>query len=544
MIYPLMEKKMHHKARYLVLAIALLAACSPAQPPAPAATATPLPPTATPLPPTATPAPPTPTPTPRPAGAPAFEPTRCFTTDLIRTLPDGGYDLSCGVLVVPEDRNQPEGRQVRLPVVVLRTRSRTPEPDPVIYLAPGGGFNMMPILPFYLQIFGDAILRDRDLIMYNQRGAPLGEPALQCPGYGDLLYRLAQESGLSREERMAQKIAFLAECHDDLVEQGVNLEMYDSTTNAADADDLRIALGYQQANYYGTSYGTALGLALLRDHPEGVRSIILDSVLPPQVALNSQRAPNAFRAFAKLFDACAADDHCSQTYPALEATFYRVINDLNAEPATTTAPGWELSYDGNIFSEAIFSMLHIGQADSAPQAIYRAAERDFDLIDPYIPDILNALPPAELDTISAGVFYSLACREEVPFDSYENALAEAADLPPSLADHYLFNLAFWQFSLCEVWAIEPAGPVVNEPVVSDVPALVFAGQFDPITPSEWGQLAAETLSNSYFYEFPGLGHGVMDRHSCALEVALRFLDDPSARPDVHCLDDLSGPNFR
>ena len=32
--------------------------------------------------------------------------------------------------------------------------------------------------------------------------------------------------------------------------------------------------------------------------------------------------------------------------------------------------------------------------------------------------------------------------------------------------------------------IEPGDPLVNEPVVSDVPALILAGQFDPITPSE------------------------------------------------------------
>ena len=68
-------------------------------------------------------------------------------------MPGDGYDLSCGYLVVPEDRGRPEGRQVRLPVVILHSRGSTPEPDPVIYLAPGGGFNMMPLLPFYMQLF-------------------------------------------------------------------------------------------------------------------------------------------------------------------------------------------------------------------------------------------------------------------------------------------------------------------------------------------------------------------------------------------------------
>jgi len=474
---------------------------------------------------------------------PVFEPAECFTPDLRGSLPDGGYDLACGYLTVPEDRSQPGGRQVKLPVVVFHTQNPNPKPDPVIYLAGGGGFNMMPLLPFYLQLFGDAILRDRDLVLYNQRGAPLCEPALPCPGYGQLLYDLARDSDLDEEEKMARKIAFLGDCHKDLLEKGINLEMYNSTTNAADANDLRIALGYEQANYYGTSYGTTLGLALLRDHPQGVRSIILDSVQPPQIASNSERAPNAYRAFTKLFAACAADETCRQTYPDLEATFYRVIDDLNVNPATTTAPGWPVSCGGGVFSEAIYSMLVAGQAHSAPRAIYRAAAGDYRDIEPYIPDILNAVSPSALDVMSAGVFYSLACREEVPFDSYENALAWAADLPPAIADHYLLHFAFWQFSLCEAWAIEPDDPVVNEPVSSDVPALVFAGQFDPITPSEWGQLAAETLSNSFFYEFPNLGHGVMDSNRCALQIGLQFLDEPTTEPDASCLEDLSGLDF-
>jgi pimeloyl-ACP methyl ester carboxylesterase len=516
--------------------IVLLTACSPAQ--SPTLTA------ASPLPPTELPTAPKPSPTSQPAYEPVFEQAQCFTADLKVSLPGSGYDLVCGYLIVPEDRSQPEGTQVKLPLVIFHTQSSNPKPDPVIYLTPGGGFNLMPILSFYMQFFGDAILRDRDFIVYNQRGAPLSEPSLGCPGYGNLLYNLARKSDLSKEERMTQKVTFLRNCRDDLVKQGINLEMYSSTTNAADANDLRIALGFEHANYYGSSYGTTLGLALIRDHPEGVRSIILDSVQPPQVASNSERAPNAYRAFVKLFEACAADDYCNQTYPELEATFYQVIDNLNANSVTTTAPGFEVSYGGGVFSEAIYSMMVSAQAESAPRAIYAAAEGDFHYVDPYIPDILNAVSPSGLDTISAGVFYSLACREEVPFDSYENALALATDLPPAIADHYLFHFAFWQFTLCEAWEIKAGDPVVNEPVISDVPALIYAGQFDPITPSAWGQLAAETLSNSFFYELPNLGHGVMDSDRCALVIGLQFLDDPLTEPDASCMDDLSGPDFK
>jgi pimeloyl-ACP methyl ester carboxylesterase len=123
-------------------------------------------------------------------------------------------------------------------------------------------------------------------------------------------------------------------------------------------------------------------------------------------------------------------------------------------------------------------------------------------------------------------------------------VALAADLPPAIAEHYLFLFPFWKFSLCEAWEIEPADPVVKEAVVSSVPALILAGQFDPITPPKWGRLAAETLSNSFFYEFPNMGHGVMDSNRCALEIGLQFLDDPTVEPDAPCMEELTGPNFK
>jgi len=89
-----------------------------------------------------------------------------------------------------------------------------------------------------------------------------------------------------------------------------------------------------------------------------------------------------------------------------------------------------------------------------------------------------------------------------------------------------------------------ADPVENQAVVSDVPALIFAGRFDPITTPEWGQLAAETLSHSYCFEFPNMGHGVMRADPCALRIGLQFLDDPLNKPDASCLAELTLPTFR
>jgi pimeloyl-ACP methyl ester carboxylesterase len=83
----------------------------------------------------------------------------------------------------------------------------------------------------------------------------------------------------------------------------------------------------------------------------------------------------------------------------------------------------------------------------------------------------------------------------------------------------------------------------NTAVTSEIPSLILAGQYDPVTPPEWGQLAAETLSNHFYYEFPGLGHGVMRSDACGLEIGLQFLADPTHEPDASCLETYTGPEF-
>jgi pimeloyl-ACP methyl ester carboxylesterase len=142
--------------------------------------------------------------------------------------------------------------------------------------------------------------------------------------------------------------------------------------------------------------------------------------------------------------------------------------------------------------------------------------------------------------IAIGFEWSMQCHEEVPFESYALGRELAAGVPPQIADYFD---SYYEFTLCESWQSGQADPVEDTPVASDLPALILAGQYDPVTPPEWGLLAAETLDNDYFYEFPGLGHGVMRSDQCGLEIGLQFLDDPTGPPDASCLEEYQGPTF-
>jgi len=421
--------------------------------------------------------------------------------------------------------------------MIARTQNPDPAPDPVVYLAGGGGHNHLRYVNFFMEGVGDAVLEQRDFIQYNQRGAPLTSPELSCPGLTEFLFDLAGQP-LEQQEWANRHVAFLSECRDALVSAGVDITMYNSAVNAADADDLRRALGYEQANYYGTSYGTRLGLDLIRDYPDGVRSIILDSVYPPQADYYVESGANLQRALEYLFTACAGDAACAVAYPDLGKVFYETVARLDGTPEWVDSPGGRVLMDGGIFMDAVSLYLYSPESiQHAPDAIARAARGDFG---PLAGPVTGAITSSDINWV---MFYAMQCREEVPFESFDSAVELGASLNPGIASHYIDGWARFHFTLCQEWGLAATDPIESLAVTSDVPALVLAGGFDPVTPPAWGESTADALERAFYYEFPNVGHGVMRSTACGLSIGLQFLDDPDAEPDSACIANMAPPNF-
>ena len=168
----------------------------------------------------------------------------------------------------------------------------------------------------------------------SQRGTMFSEPALTCAVEDDFARALLGMRFYSEATKRAHLAATEA-CHRDLAAAGADLSAYNSTESAADFADLRKVLGIDAWNVYGMSYGSYLAQTLMRDHPEGIRSVVLDSVLPAtyNVAQNWQ---NARDGFDNIFQACAAEPACNAAHPRLQETFAELVNRLEAEPLTTT----------------------------------------------------------------------------------------------------------------------------------------------------------------------------------------------------------------
>ncbi len=530
---------MKKKLAYVVLVATLLTSLSCANISALIATDTPIPPTDTPAP-TQTPAPTsTPTPTPVPTEAaytPTFEPTACpFRVP-------AGATVDCGTVVVPEDRSGDPADTIQLAVAVYRSTSDAPAPDPVIYLQGGPGMGSLEWSTSFYRAF-KPILEKRDFVFFDQRGTGSSEPNLDC---WELKLRVVQDfqEGFPAEIDVDRYVDTLMMCRDRLVLEGVNLAAYTSTDSAADVRDIAAALGYERVNLYGISYGTRLAQAVMRDHPEIVRGAVLDSVVPIDVSVYGEVSNDT--ALQVLFDGCAADPACNAAYPDLETVFYDLVARLDAEPIVVAisnplgGDSFSVPVDGATLTNAAVEALNSTYTiPLVPKTIYEVRDGNYETL-----GYALLISLAAYERMSLGMMISVGCHDHVYATTPEA-------LDDWIADYHLAEMLGIMFSgedvveVCQMWGAAPFDPRDGGPLVSDIPALVLAGEYDPTTPPLFGRRVAETLSESFYFEFPGQGHAPSTSwpDDCPMRIVLAFLDDPAAEPDSACIAEMDGPDF-
>jgi len=488
----------------------------------------------------------------KPAGR--FEPAPCTFKGAEGFAPDA---IECGYLVVPERHANPEGRTIRLAVAILkRTGSgsalrgtETPavgsdgqgsQPTPLVMAQGGpGGSTIDAFLPMFGSGELTRLLQDRDVVLFDQRGTLYSEPALLCTESITLTQETIEQH-LTREESLRRSLEALAKCRERLAAGGADLAAYNSLENAADIEALRTALRYDQVNLYGVSYGTLLALHALRGHPGALRSVILDGVVPPQINFLTEAPRSHGRSFSELFRACAADPACHTAYPDLERVTFDLVDKLNAVPArvpiTDRETGKEFNavLDGDTFLDLLIQFFYVTPLIPLLPAVIDGARRgDFALIQRVWPVLAFDRTQAE------GMYFSTVCAEDADFTPGE---VDLSGLPSPLASQEKDG-AGAILQACRDWDVPSLGPGVDTPVTSDVPVLLFNGQYDPITPPAFGEAAAESLSHSYLFTFPGRGHGALPEDPCAQEIARSFLDDPGSRPKTGCLADEKPVTF-
>jgi pimeloyl-ACP methyl ester carboxylesterase len=422
-----------------------------------------------------------------------------------------------GWLVVPEDREAGSGRELRLPFVILKCQGPAPRPDPVLFMSggPGGGS-----VSGFRGRLRHPILEKRDLILLDQRGTGHSRPSLAAPEI-DAVLRESIGGNLNNAVDSQRYRAALEACLSRFQREGVNLKAYTTTNSAADVADLRRLLGLREWNLYGISYSTKLMLTVLRDHPEGIRSIILDSPLPLQANWDVEAAGNVLSRLDALFQSV------SRAHPGLKARTLELIKRADRAPLTVSVP------DPYTNSPAVIRLTGFGVMD----ALYAGLE-DTALI-PRIPglleracsgDVQHGLAPLvaamiQVPSYAWGMRFAVWMNEEVPFEDLVRTSRVTKGWPASLAKWRPANMP------PEVLALWPKGkpdPIENVAVTSDVPVLIASGELDPDTPPDYAKETARTLRRSKVISFPGFSHLPLFRHPGGAGIIVDFLDCPDA----------------
>jgi pimeloyl-ACP methyl ester carboxylesterase len=450
---------------------------------------------------------------------PRFEPGDC----LVQGDWAAGVRRECGWLVVPESRDHPTANTVRLAVEIFRAKE--PSGAPPLLMLHGGPGGRGGIRTMSAGVAASPLVRSRDVVIYDQRGAGFSEPQL-CPAYeeaAESAFHLrdgAEEQRRLREARRA--------CIAELDAKGIDRLAYNTAASVADLIDLRRTLGYATWDVYGRSYGARLAQeAVVRD-AGAIRAVVLASPVARSVSMAAEQPRSTQRAFERLFAACARQPSCRAAFPNLEQDFYADYDALTRSPipVSLTGPGRPTDtvwVDGDRLVSDIRDRMGMRlELGIVPLVLHELRSGDR----------LRAAREVAGDGSVPRGFAGRAVRALVNcYDGYGPESRRTLQRVNTRARAPFRRVVDRE---CEEWLPRFAEPSARTPVHSDIPTLILTGHFDDRTPTENARRIAATLKRAYVVEFPDEGHDVRPG-PCHMKILAGFLDDPTRGPDTSCV---------
>jgi len=438
-----------------------------------------------------------------------------------------GIKARCGTLERHEDPSDPSSPLLQLYVAVVPALTLEPAPDPFVPIAGGPGQASTVFYANFAAAF-EKVRRNRDIVLMDQRGTGKSA-AMTCDVDEEII-----EGRFSYEKTVADTETCLAALPHDP-------RFFTTSVAVADLEALRVALGYTQFNLYGISYGSRVAQHFLRQHPESTRSVVLDGVVAPQMALGPDIAIDAQNTLDIIFDRCAEDFHCAQRFPDIRMELANLKLRLAEEPITLTLPNPVTGHvDSLDFGDAEMAgalrllSYHPTTAALLPLLIHEAANENFAPLAAQFMVIAENMSEA----INIGMHNAVVCTEDAPYFAGEGVTRDALDAT-YIGPIQLDALA----AMCSVWPPGVMDDGFKTAVSSDVPVLLLSGEADPVTPPAYAELAAVDLGNARHLIGRKQGHGQAPR-GCMPEIIGRFVDSASVDElATDCLERLHAMPF-
>ncbi len=456
-----------------------------------------------------------------PAGEKILDPDPGFT-DCSIGAGAGKLVAQCMTLAVPLDPEAPDAQQLELSIARIPARRQSANTDAFTMLAGGPGQSALESFPAVAFAFRH-IMRDHDVILIDQRGT--GNSArLSCPDAPDSL-GTEFEVDTDRVSELARECLATLE-HDP--------RLFTTSVAVSDLEYVRQALGVSQWNLYGISYGTRVALHYLRRYPDNVRTLTLDAVVPPSVALGPEIAPLAQRALDLIFQRCVDDSGCFEAFGDQTEATRTLLESLEKEPRSIT---YEDVATGQLTTleftrEHLAITLRLMSYSSQTAAILPSMLHEAIVNDNFAPLARQASLQSQSlgDSLATGMHHAIVCTEDAPF-MQESTPAEN-NIYSYMGDGVVDSL----LASCQSW---PAGRIdadFKTPVTATTPTLILSGEADPITPPEYGEEVAGSLVNSRHLINERQGH-MQAPFGCMPVLLAQFVETADARSlDTRCLE--------
>lgn len=426
----------------------------------------------------------------------------------------------CTTLELALDPQSAAAGTLTLSIARVPARRQSARQDAFTLLAGGPGQSAIESYPAVAFAFRH-VQRDRDVILIDQRGTGDSQ-RLSCPTPEDSL-------GVEFEDDVQSIRESSRECLDSLEQDPRHF-----TTSVAvqDLEQVRQALGISQWNLYGISYGTRVALHYLRRHPDKVRTLILDAVVPPTRPLGPDIAQLAQRSLDMILQRCADDKGCGEAFGDLDEPVQALLQSLQESPRT-------IRYE-DIASGQIRTMRFTRQHLALTLRLLSYSSQTAALLPSMLHEAIvndNLAPmarQAELQSrslgqsLATGMHAAVICTEDAPYMQPDTT----AVIDSYMGDKVVPSL----LASCSGWPTGIIDEDFHQAVSSDVPTLVLSGGADPVTPPAYGDEVASTLSRSLHLINPEQGH-MQAPFGCMPSLMAQFVDSGDIEAlDTRCLE--------
>ena len=467
-----------------------------------------------------------------------FSPSFNKSEETTHKIPEE-QNYTFGYLEVLENRQNPNGKTIEIPVYIFKSRSDNPKKDPILYTVGGPGYTSMRASK-YMEYY--KYLDGRDLILFEQRGTQFAKPSLDCPEWAKAVYQSNLPNfDTTKNDSLFQNAA--KNCNERLRKSGIDLNRYTTNEIAADINDLIDVLGIEKYNLATMSYSTKIGQVLIRDYPDKIRSVVMDSPLPLEVNYDEESVNNILESLEIILNYCKANADCNNAYPNIKTRFLKYLEEKTINPLLVQV---ENPINGNLETFylkgkdliTVFSSASTGSVSNIPFEIKKLLNNDLTSVKERLKYVFQEPEKG----IGQGMRLSVWCAEENPFNSQEKITIETNKYPAVMG----LSPAVFKNEVCNIWSVRKVSKIENEAIKSDIPILLINGEYDNETPVKWAESMANNLTNSFHLVFKGWKHGPTTNWSnqCAMQAANDFFNNPSIKPNPECFAEIQSPIFK